>query len=65
MVEKIFLEKKIKFPKDINKENIIIKKLKEIFENEDFFTYFVEEFSRVEKKEHNPNSMKQIEVYRY
>tara|TARA_B100000029_G_C17523896_1_gene940950 strand:+ start:460 stop:1305 length:846 start_codon:yes stop_codon:yes gene_type:complete len=64
MVEKIFLEKKIKFPKDINKENIILKKLKEIFENEDFFTYFVEEFSRVEKKEHNPNSMKQIEVYK-
>lgn len=58
------IKKKIKFPKSIKDNRKVLLELKKIFNDEVFYKSFIEEFSKVEKKEINPNSMYQVNSYK-
>ena len=64
MVNLSYLKKKILFPKDNIKENLILKKLKEIINDDFFFESFFKHYSKIEKKEIDPNCMLQKNTYK-
>ena len=58
------LKKKITFPKSIKDNRKILLELKKIFNDEIFYTNFIKELDKVEKKEIDPNSMYQLNAYK-
>tara|TARA_B100000161_G_scaffold260692_1_gene228012 strand:- start:126 stop:965 length:840 start_codon:yes stop_codon:yes gene_type:complete len=61
---KLNLKDKIKIPDQIIDEREIFTFFKEVINNEKFFDLLRKEFSRVENKEINPNSMKEPKPYK-
>ncbi len=59
-----YLKKKILFPEKNITENVILKKLKQIFNDDSFFKIFLKEYSKTERKEIDPNSMLQKKTYK-
>ena len=58
------LKKKITFPKSVKDNRKILLELKKIFNDEIFYTNFIKELDKVEKKEIDPNSMHQPNAYK-